>query len=127
MRAANSELPGRIETLIADAHLRRPTGMLAAHESVAAMLYRALASAGLEVGRDVAVMSTSPLVDNRALSPALSHFNADLDAAGAALATRLIRSLSGRKPVSPNSEPTLIPMEFTPHQSHLRGPVAAAS
>ena len=53
-------------------------------------LYADLAGLGLEIGRDVSVVCTFPAVDTRALVPALSHFGADLDAVGIALAETLI-------------------------------------
>ena len=67
-----------------------PTAILATHECIAATLYDDLAGAGLEIGRDVSVVCTFPAVDTRSLVPALSHFSADLDAVGIALADTLI-------------------------------------
>ena len=64
--------------------------MLATHECIAATLYTDLGGLGLDIGTDVSVVCTFPAVDTRSLVPALSHFNADLDAVGIALAETLI-------------------------------------
>jgi len=123
VRAPQRELPMRLRALTGAAG-GGPTAALAAHESVAAALYREFAGLGLRVGEDVAVIGASPVIDNRALSPRLSHFNTDLDAAGVALGERLIRQITGRRPVQPDSGPILVPMRFAPQESHLRAGAA---
>ncbi len=119
VRACERDLPARLGALV-DASGGGPTAALAAHESVAAALYRELSRRGLRIGADVAVIGASPVIDNRALTPRLSHFDADLDAAGVALGERLIRQLGGRRPLQPQAGPTLIPMRFVAQESHLR-------
>jgi DNA-binding LacI/PurR family transcriptional regulator len=97
-----------------------PTAFLATHESFAAHLYTALASAGLAVGRDASVVCAFPAVDTRGIVPALSHFFADLDAVGVALARQLIARLPDS--VEPPPAPELVPLRFAPRASH--GPAA---
>ncbi len=97
-----------------------PTAILATHECIAATLYTDLGSLGLEIGRDVSVVCTFPAVDTRALVPALSHFSADLDAVGVALAETLI-GLFPDTPVGLHCPRTrLVPLAFAPHASHGR-------
>ena len=97
-----------------------PTAILAGHEGIAAALYGDLAELGLRVGADVALISTSPTIDNRTLVPTLTHFDADLDAAGVALAERLIALLPERGEARRVLPPALIPMRFAAHASHRR-------
>ncbi len=94
-----------------------PTAVLATHECIAAALYAELAEFGLQVGSDVSVVCTFPAVDTRALVPALSYFDADLDAVGIALADQIVALLptGGMRPPS-----TLVPLRFTPRASHGR-------
>lgn len=96
----------------------RPTAVLAAHERIAAALYGDLTELGLRIGRDVALISTSPIIDNRALTPTLSHFDTDLDAAGLALADRLIALLPERSAERRALPPALVPMRLVTHASH---------
>ena len=96
-----------------------PTAVLAGHEGIAAGLYGDLAELGLRVGRDVALVSTSPIVDNRMLSPRLTHFDTDLDAAGAALAERLIAVLPERGVPRRTPPPALIPLRLVTQASHF--------
>jgi DNA-binding LacI/PurR family transcriptional regulator len=99
-----------------------PTAVLAAHESLAAGLYSDLAEMGLTVGREVSVICTFPIIDTRALVPSLSHFDADLDAVGIALAEHLIALLPDgggeRHPLTS----TLVPLRFVARASHGRAP-----
>lgn len=102
--------------LVADPE-RRPTAILTTHESLAASLYRDLRPLGLEIGRDVAVISTSPTIDYDALSPRLSHYETDLDAAGRAIGERLVAQIRGGPDAG--SGTLLIPMQFRAMESHL--------
>ena len=95
-----------------------PTAVLATHERIAATLYADLGELGLEVGRDVSVICTFPTVDSHLLAPALSHFEADLDAVGVALADQLA-ALLVPAPTPPAGQ-VLIPMEFAARASHGR-------
>jgi DNA-binding LacI/PurR family transcriptional regulator len=100
-----------------------PTAILATHESIAAGLYVDFGAVGLSVGSDVSVVCTFPAVDTRGIFPALSHFQADLDAVGVALARHLIARLPDSKEVPPASN--LIPLRFAPRASH--GPARSAA
>ncbi len=96
-----------------------PTAVLAGHEGIAARLYGDLAENGLRVGRDVALISTSPIVDNGMLWPRLTHFDADLDAAGVALAERLCALLPERGAPRRTPPPALIPLRLVTQASHF--------
>ena len=95
-----------------------PTALLATHESLAAGLYVDLGEIGLVVGRDVSVVCTFPAVDTRGIVPALSHFQADLDAVGVALARHIVTRLPESDEVP--SASTLVPLRFAPRASHGR-------
>lgn len=95
-----------------------PTAFLATHESLAAGLYVDLAGIGLAVGSDVSVICTFPAVDTRGIVPALSHFQADLDAVGVALAQHLIAACPDSQIAPPPS--TLVPLRFLARASHGR-------
>jgi DNA-binding LacI/PurR family transcriptional regulator len=99
-----------------------PTAVLATHEWRAAAIYAVLDQLGLKVGADVSVICTFPCIDTRGLSPALSHFQADLDAVGVALAEQLIARLPDSR-VEPRPA-ALIPLRFAPRASHGRAPIA---
>ena len=75
---------------------RAPTAILATHECLANAVYSELSDLGLRIGHDVSVICTFPVLDARGLVPALSHFDADLDAVGVALAEELIPRVTGR-------------------------------
>lgn len=92
-----------------------PTAILATHECIAGTLYADLGRLGLAIGRDVSLICTFPAIDTRALVPALSHFSADLDAVGVALADTLTGLLSDSA-VRPRSR--LVPLAFKPAASH---------
>ena len=100
---------------------RRPTAVLAGHETLAAMLYGEFGALGLRPGVDIGLLSASPVIENRALAQTLTHFETDLEAAGDALAERILALLpdpgQARKPLPP----ALIPMRFVPRESHLGG------
>jgi DNA-binding LacI/PurR family transcriptional regulator len=101
---------------------RAPTAVLATHECIAAALYADLAELGLRVGTDVSVVCTFPALDTRNLLPALTHFDADLDAVGVALADRLIASAAGTPADAAAPASRLMPLRFTPRASHGRAP-----
>jgi DNA-binding LacI/PurR family transcriptional regulator len=104
-----------------------PTAILATHECIAGGLYADLGALGLRIGHDVSVICIFPVLDARSLVPALSHFEADLDAVGVALAEQLVsrRSDLGVKPRP--AGPALIPLTFVPRASHGRPGRAAAA
>lgn len=100
------------------------TAVLATHESIAAALYTELAGLGLQVGRDVSVVCTFPVIDYRTLTPTLSHFDADLDEVGVALAESLLAILPDRAAAAERTG-TLVrfPARFVACASH--GPAGA--
>jgi DNA-binding LacI/PurR family transcriptional regulator len=97
-----------------------PSAVLATHECLAAALYAGLGELGLRIGSDVSVVCTFPAVDTRALVPQLSHFHADLDAVGIALAEQLIALLPDRPIDLRRPSATLAPLRFVPRASHGR-------
>ena len=105
------------------AGLRAPTAVLATHECIAATLYADFAELGLIIGSDVSVVCSFPALDTRNLVPSLTHFDADLDAVGVALAERLIaltpEAPAGMLPWASK----LVPLRFTPRASHGPAPV----
>ena len=101
---------------------RAPTAVLATHECIAASLYEELDALGLRIGRDVSLVCTFPALDTRSLVPALSHFDADLDAVGIALADRLIALTPEASAVARRVASTLVPLTFAARASHGRAP-----
>ena len=100
-----------------------PTAVLAAHESLAIALYDEFARLGRPVGPEVSVICIFPVIGARGLLPALSHFDADLDAVGVALAEHLLALLPDA-PTDVEPPPSrLVPLRFIPRDSHQ--PVAA--
>jgi DNA-binding LacI/PurR family transcriptional regulator len=99
---------------------RAPTAVLATHECIAATIYTDLGGLGLGIGTDVSVVCTFPAVDTRALTPALSHFSADLDAVGIALAETLIGLLPETPADLRRPRSQLVPLTFAPRASHGR-------
>jgi DNA-binding LacI/PurR family transcriptional regulator len=106
------------------AHGSGPTAILASHEHRCAALYARFAELGLTIGRDVSIVCTFPVLDAQALSPSLSHFDADLEAVGVALAERLLPALTGGR-AEPVPLPTLVPLRFVPLASHGRAAALA--
>lgn len=102
-----------------------PTALLVSHESLAASVYVDLAEIGLVIGSDVSVVCTFPAVDTRGIAPALSHFQADLDAVGVALAHHLLARLPDSDETPPPS--SLVPLRFAARASHGRAPVRVQS
>ena len=69
------------------------------------------------------MVCTFPAVDTRSLVPALSHFDADLDAVGVALAERLIALTPERAgSAARRSASALVPLRFAARASHGRAP-----
>jgi DNA-binding LacI/PurR family transcriptional regulator len=103
---------------------RAPTAILATHECLANAVYSELSDLGLRIGHDVSVICTFPVLDARGLVPALSHFDADLDAVGVALAEELIpRVTTGRAGGGLNGpHARLVPLRFVARASHGRAP-----
>jgi len=98
-----------------------PSAVLATHESLAAGLYLDFADLGLAVGTDVSLVCTFPAIDTRGIAPALSHFQADLDAVGVALARHLLTRMPDSQELPPDS--TLAPLRFAPRASHGRAAI----
>jgi DNA-binding LacI/PurR family transcriptional regulator len=121
IRTRNNRLTEADRMLFADT-ATAPTAVLASHEHIAAGLYADFAELGREIGRDVSLVCTFPAVDTRALKPALSYFDADLDSVGRAIAERLIGLLPERRSDRRILPPALTPMRFTPRQSHGPAP-----
>lgn len=111
----NTHLAAAGRALLADPN-RRPTAILTTHESLAAALYHDIRPLGLEVGREIALISTSPTVDFEALVPRLSHYHADLAAAGRAIGERLVQQI--RHGHEAGAGTLLMPMRFVPLESH---------
>jgi DNA-binding LacI/PurR family transcriptional regulator len=97
-----------------------PTAILATHECLAAALYEHMAALGRRIGTDVSVICTFPSIDTRGLNPALSHFQADLDAVGIALAEQLVALLAENPADRRRLASTLVPLRFAPRASHGR-------
>ena len=95
-----------------------PTAVLASHEAIAIALYDELARLGRRVGPDVSVISIFPVIGARGLTPALSHFETDLDAIGVALAEHLIAMLPDAPADVVRPESWLVPLRFVPRDSH---------
>ncbi len=102
---------------------RAPTAVLATHECLASALYSELADLGLRIGRDVSIICTFPVLDARGLVPALSYFDADLDAVGMALAAQLIPRVTGESAVAAGPRAHLVPLRFVARASHGRAQV----
>jgi DNA-binding LacI/PurR family transcriptional regulator len=100
-----------------------PTAVLAAHEALAVALYDEAGRLGRRIGPDLSVVSIFPVMAARGLLPALSHFDADLDAVGVALAEHLLAMLPDAPPDVHRPGSRLVPLRFVPRDSH--GPLAA--
>lgn len=94
-----------------------PTAVLAGHENIAAALYGDLRDMGREIGRDLSLICCFPADDNQTLSPGLAHFDADLDAVGAALAEHLIALLPECPAERRQLPPTRVPLRFVARPS----------
>lgn len=72
-----------------------PSAFLVGNETIAARLYPVLAAAGRPVGAGSAVVSALPALNPTGLAPALTSFEADLDALGCVLGRQLLAVLPG--------------------------------
>lgn len=77
---------------------RPPTALVCATDMGALGLYRAVAEAGLEVGRDVSVIAYDGIPEGAYATPQLTTFEVDSREAGARLAQLLIRRIRGEAP-----------------------------
>lgn len=100
---------------------RRPTAVLAGHETIASMLYGELGALGLRPGVDIGLLSASPIIVNRALAQTLTHFETDLEGAGEALAARIVALLPEPGETVQPLPSALIPMRLVSRASHLAG------
>ncbi|PZQ52501.1 MAG: LacI family transcriptional regulator [Rhodovulum sulfidophilum] len=100
---------------------RRPTAVLAGHESIAAALYADLGALGIRPGVDIGLVSASPVIDNASLGHVLTHFEADLDATGDALAERITSLLPEFDEAPKPCAPALIPLTLRRRSSHDGG------
>ncbi|MFT3975043.1 MAG: substrate-binding domain-containing protein [Amaricoccus sp.] len=112
---ANGEPTAEARALMAGP--RAPTAYVATHESLAMSLYRELTRLGHRVGDDVAVLCTFPPFEARWLVPALTYYDSDLNDVGRELALRLIAQANGD---GEDLASRLMPLRFTPRQSHGR-------
>lgn len=94
-----------------------PTAVLASHENIACALYSDLAALNLRIGTEVSMICVFPPAAGSGLSAEIAHFDADLDAVGAALARHLIALLPDQRAAPGNPLPTRIPLRFTPRAS----------
>jgi DNA-binding LacI/PurR family transcriptional regulator len=95
-----------------------PTAVLASHETLAMALYDEFARLGRRIGPDVSVICIFPVIGARGLVPALSHFDADLNAVGVALAEQLIALLPDAPADLAPPLGRLVPLRFVPRDSH---------
>lgn len=75
-----------------------PTAIVCAVDQVALGGYRAVRSRGLVVGRDISIIGYDGIAEGARERPALTTFAVDSRAAGARLATLLIRRIRGETP-----------------------------
>lgn len=75
-----------------------PTALVCAVDQVALGAYRAARLRGLAVGRDVSIIGYDGIAEGGRAKPALTTFAVDSRAAGARLATLLIRRIRGEAP-----------------------------
>ena len=95
-----------------------PTAVLASHEALAVALYDEFGHLGRRIGPDVSVICIFPVIGARGLVPALSHFDANLDAVGVALGEHLLSVLPDA-PADLGPPPSrLVPLRFVPRDSH---------
>jgi DNA-binding LacI/PurR family transcriptional regulator len=122
VRVIHADAEGRLadEGWALFASPRRPTAVLAGHESIATALYAELGALGIRPGVDIGLISASPTIDSAALGHVLTHFETDLDAAGQAVADRitaLLPEMGARKALPP----ALMPLRLCARASHLGG------
>lgn len=78
-----------------------PDAVVLVDENMAFGLYRRLAEAGLEVGRDIAVIGNVKRGHGKFLSPSLTNFETDLHGLGAALGKALLSQLPAFSKITP--------------------------
>lgn len=123
VRVIRADTEGRLtdEGWALFASSRRPTAILAGHESIAAALYADLGALGIRPGVDIGLISASPPVDNASLGHALTHFEADLSGAGDALAERITALLPEFDETRKPCPPVLLPLTLRSRNSHIGG------
>ncbi|MDE1995515.1 MAG: LacI family DNA-binding transcriptional regulator [Rhizobiaceae bacterium] len=97
----------------------QPTAVLLIQETMAMGLYQRLDEAGLQAGRDLAVIGFRENPVCRYLSPSLTSFRIDLKQYGARLGEMVIAELDGAAESSNRADPIreLWPMELVPGNS----------
>ena len=75
-----------------------PTAIICAVDQVALGAYRAAESRGLQIGKDVSITGYDGIQAGAQAQPPLTTFGVDSNAAGARLATLLIRQIRGTRP-----------------------------
>lgn len=75
-----------------------PTALVFAVEAAALGAYHAARAAGLQIGRDLSVISYDGLAEGAVADPQLTTFEVDFPQAGTRLAQLLIRSIRGEPP-----------------------------
>lgn len=80
------------------AHPNPPTAIVCATDLCALGVYRAAAEEGREIGRDLSVIGYDGIPESGFADPPLTTFRVDTRAAGARLATLLIRRIRGEAP-----------------------------
>jgi len=96
----------------------RPTAVLVVHNAMIVGLYRRLIEAGLEPGRDLAIVGFQEDPSGRFLSPQLTAFRSDLGGLGARLGEALLATIPARGG-PPLAEPIrqIWPMELVAGES----------
>jgi DNA-binding LacI/PurR family transcriptional regulator len=100
-----------LEQLMPTDPARRPTAVFTPADSIAALVYRSLAGRGLQVGKDISVISTNDeraIID--ALYPALTTINVRPETVGRRAVDQLIHRLDSEPsepPVEVSAEPVL--------------------
>lgn len=104
------------------AQKKRPSAILLVNEVTAIGLYRGLHDAGLEPGRDLAVIGFRESPQAKFLSPQLTCFRLDLHALGEALAEALLATMPGFKEHYPLGVVRRIwPMQLVEGESDTHG------
>lgn len=102
----------------------RPTAVLLGNETMAVGLYRRLGEAGLDPGRDLAIIAAGEGQAARFLSPRVTCFRTDLRGLGVRLGEGLLATIPAY--ARSTDEPVvqeLWPMELVPGESDLLGPM----
>ena len=101
-----------------------PTAIVFSVDQAALGAYRAARAFGLEIGRDLSVMSYDGIPEGALMSPRLSTFRVDLRQAGMRLSQMLIRTIRGEPP---GDMQELVLAEFTAGQSHAAPRLSSAA